>query len=314
MNQIKTKRISNQIPDRNFAFNQSQRAQNQLKDLIDDLPYVNHTCSNLNSGFPQKQMQPPLGSQIIEDQPVFGDPEKSKIMPVFGGNWSRTKYDGGSLEIDTLQSTSALEYMLDPNYAERCHQCRAPGPGWIGKQGNSFDTYRPIVDTESELFNLNRVLTRDPNYQYLPFCPQCGGCDDGYPCGGGVTKGCNRCQPPLFHFPSCDLKFEYTRTSNPTMTLRETGINRFQPICLNPQDRNRWEHPGETGINYRMVVKDNHVPCLPYPLDPASALPIGGDIPCDLIFPTCSAYTAPLNNYRLNSEGPNFSGNGLGFF
>ena len=278
------------------------------KNKVNDSYYVNSTCSNFNSGHKQRQQQPPMGQEKTPLSPVFGDTQRLKEIPIFGGNWSRTKYDRGSLELDTRQSTSPLEYSLDPNYAERCNQCRPPGPGWIGKQGVSYDTTAPLVDTESELMNLNRVLTRDPNYKYIPYCPQCGGCPEGYPCGGGVLKGCETCQPKLFHFPSCDLKFEYTRISNPISTLKETGVNRFQPICLNPQDRSRWEHPGETGINYRMVVKDNHVPCIPYPVDPSPAMPRGGDIPCELIAPTCSAYTAPLHNYRLNSEGPLFAG------
>lgn len=202
-----------------------------------------------------------------------------------------------------------MEYTLDPNYAERCDPCRAFDSGWIGKQGVSYNNLRPLIDTESDLFNLNRILTKDPNYKYLPYCPQCGHCNDGLPCGGGVAGGCDQCQPRLFNFPSCTIKYEYTRLSNPTSTLKETGVNRFQPICLNPQDRDRWELQGEVGINYRMIVKDNHVPCLPKPLDPGPSLPSGGgDIPCELIFPTCSNSTAPLNQYRLMEEGPGFTG------
>jgi hypothetical protein len=33
--------------------------------------------------------------------------------------------------------------------------------------------------------------------------------------------------------------------------------------------------PSDVGINYRMVVKDNHVPCIPKPLDPTPLLPTG---------------------------------------
>jgi hypothetical protein len=259
--------------------------------------YVNNTCNNMNSQYPERQEQPPLGQTRVPEQAVFGNPEQFKKMPIYGGNWSRGKYDRGALEVDTRQATSTLEYRLDPIYAERCNICRAPGPGWIGKQGVSYDTNTPIVDTESELFNLTRVQSNDPNFKYLPYCPNCGECTEGIPCGSGVVKGCHKCQPKLFHFPACDLKFEYTRISNPTCTLRETGKNRFQPICLNPQDPQRWEHPGEVGINYRMIAKDNHVPCIPYPLDPAPALPRGGDVPCELITPTCSAHITPMHNY-----------------
>lgn len=276
---------------------------------VDDEYYVNKTCSDYNSGFPQKQQKPHLGTQHIPLEPVFGDKNIKKEVPVFGGNWSRSKYDTGSLTVDTRQSTAPLEWLLDPTFAERCMQCRPPDSGWIGKQGVSYDTTRPLIDTESELFNLNRILTRDPNYNYVPYCPKCGNCTDGAPCGQGVTSaGCDNCQPKLFHFAPCGIKNEYTRISNPQCTLKETGVNRFNPICLNPQDETRWLAQGEVGISYRLVAKDNHVACVPYPVDPVSAMPRGGDIACNLVVPTCSAYTSPMNNYRLMEEGPLFVG------
>lgn len=259
--------------------------------------YQNQSCSNLNSGYPQPESHLPLGIEKMPMTALFGDANNLKEVPLFGGNWSRGKYDRGLTEIDTRQSTAPLEYTLDPSYAEQCNQCRPEGPGWLGKQGVSYDSKMPIVDTESELFNLNRVLTRDPNYQYLPNCPKCGNCDDGAPCGSGVIAGCESCQPKLYNFPSCGRHFEYTRTSNPTCTLKETGFNRFQPICLNPQDESRWLAQSEVGINYRLVAKDNHVPCIPFPLDQSAAEPRGGNIPCTLITPTCAAYTAPMHNY-----------------
>lgn len=215
-------------------------------------------------------------------------------LPIFGANWSRSKYDQDYLRIDTQQSTTPLQFALEPNYAEHCHRCLPTEVGWIGKQGVSFDTRRPMVDTESDLFNLNRVLTKDPQYKYHPQCmtSQC----------VGVMNDCDQCQPPLHHLPVCEIKNESTRLSNPISTLKETGVNRFQPICLDPQDRTRWEHPGEVGINYRMVVKDNHVPCIPHPLDQSDALPKGGSLPCQLTTTVCNAPIGPLHNYRIRSE------------
>ena len=215
-------------------------------------------------------------------------------LPTYGQSWSRSKYDQEYIQTDIRQSTAPLEFALDPSYAERCNPCLPTEIGWIGKQGVSYDTKIPIVDTESDLFNLNRLLSKDPKFKYHPYCvtKDC----------VGVIGGCDECQPKLYDFPVCDIKNEYTRTSNPVSTLKETGVNRFQPICLNPQDRSRWEHPGEIGINYRMIAKDNHVPCIPHPIDQAAALPKGGEIPCELIHPTCGASIGPLHNYRKISE------------
>ena len=199
-------------------------------------------------------------------------------QPQFGCNWSRTKYDQESLAKDLKQSMGPMEYLLDPNYAERNHPRLVTEIGWIGKQGISYRTGQPIVDTESDLFNLGRTLTRDAG-KYRPECitQNC----------IGVINGCDACQPPMAHLPLSGIRDEFTRLSNPVMTMREVGINRFQPICLNPQDPSRWEHPGEIGINYRMIVKDNHVPSLPHLIDQTPALPLGGELPCHMTHPTC---------------------------
>lgn len=193
-------------------------------------------------------------------------PAPFEKIPSFGQNWSRSKYDQEYVQRDVKQSTAPLNYVLDPNYAGRCAPCLPTEIGWLGKQGVSYDTHRPLVDTETDLFNINRILTRDPNYKFQPVC-------NSKKCNG-LINGCDSCQTPLYHFPTCDIKNESTRLSNPSSTLKETGINRFQPICLDPQDRSRWEHPGELWINYRMIVKDNHVPQMPTLVDQTPALPV----------------------------------------
>lgn len=227
--------------------------------------------------------------------------------PEFGGNWSRIKYDAGTFARDVEQSTRQIsDFVLDPTSIHRCNPCRAEEIGYVTKFGVSYDTTRPLTDTESELRNLTRTLSRDPNFKYIPYCPKCGTkktkcgdstCLDGYPCGGGVTSGCTECQPELFHFPSCGNRREFTRISNPTCTLRETGVNRFQPTYLDHQDPTRWELQGETGINYRLVAKDNHVPCIPRPIDQTPALPQPRALPCKPIVPTCANFIEPLHNH-----------------
>jgi hypothetical protein len=215
-------------------------------------------------------------------------------VPTFGQNWSRAKYDPAYIDVDTKQSTAPLTFALDPNYAERCQRCLPTEVGWIGKQGVSYDTTRPIVDTESDLFNITRILSKDPSYKYRPQCitDQC----------IGVMNDCNACQPKLYNFPICGIRNEYTRYSNPISTLKETGVNRFQPICLNPQDPTRWLPQGEIGINYRMVVKDNHVPCIPHPIDQSPALPKGGELPCVDIKSLCVPPIRALNVLQAQSE------------
>ena len=219
---------------------------------------------------------------------------QTSTLPVYGKNWSRTKYDQDYVEKDLKQSIAPVIYTLDPIYTERCRPCLIDEPGWIGKQGVSYDSSKPLVDTESDLFNISRIQSRNPSHKYIPPCIT-SNCI-------GVMNDCNQCQPNLYNFRLCRPKREYTRLSNSISTLKETGVNRFQPICLDPQDRSRWEHPGEIGINYRMIVKDNHVPCIPTPMDQTSALPPGGDIPCDPIKRACYPPIMALNNYQRKFE------------
>jgi len=206
----------------------------------------------------------------------------------FGGAWTRTRQDIGSYTKELNESTYTIERQLDPAFAERCNPCFPDEVGYISKQGVSYDTNRPLVDSESDLRNLDRLNSRDPFKKYIPNCPDCCDCSEGYPCGGGVTSGCNTCQKKLYNFPECSIRRDYTRLSNPTCTMRETGVNRFQPLYLNHQDPRLWEAQAEVGINYRMIVKDNHVPCIPNLIDQTAVLPDAcNPLPCYPTVPVC---------------------------
>ncbi len=225
--------------------------------------------------------------------------------PELGGNWQRLKYDTGNYRRELLQSVRPQEFMLDPTNIHRCNPCRPNDIGSISKFGVSYNSKMPLVDTESELKNITRKATRDPNFKYLPNCKTCGKNTDR--CGNadsfdGLPCSCDNVD--LFHFPSCGMNREFTRISNPTCTLRETGINRFQPTYLDHQDPTRWEHPGETNINYRLVAKDNHVPCLPVLIDQTPALPRSYPIPCQKIVPMCANPIEPLHSFYKGGHPP----------
>jgi hypothetical protein len=213
------------------------------------------------------------------------------------GSFERLGYDEGAYQRELQQSTAPLSHIMDPSAVNRCNPCRVPEPGYIGKVGVSLTHQRPLIDVESDLKLLNYPATRDPNQQFTPTCPKCGKCNEGYPCGGGVVADCCNCQEELYHLPMCDMSTEYTRISNPICTSRGVGVNRFQPLCLNPQDENRWLHPSEVGINYRNVVKDNHVPCVPRPIDPTPLLPKGGDIATCPRVEVCGVYMDPMHSH-----------------
>ena len=96
---------------------------------------------------------------------------------------------------------------------------------------------------------------------------------------GTFRKNGQRCTDNnLVDMPSCSFNTEDTRLSNPVNSLRGTGINRFQPLCFNPQEKIFFG--GEKDVSTRLVFRDNWRPCVPSldvisrpPLPPAADLP-----------------------------------------
>lgn len=116
---------------------------------------------------------------------------------------------------------------------------------------------------------------------------------------GVFRKNGQRCTDNnLVDFPSCSFDTEETRLSNPPSTLRGTGVNRFQPLCFDPQDKIFF--PGEYHTSTRLVFRDNHRPCIPS-LDVISRppLPPAEPLPCPQITPTCGAFSGPMYQYDV---------------
>lgn len=180
--------------------------------------------------------------------------------------------------------------------------------------------YAGPVDVESDLKNLNRVASRCPAKKYGPKCQNCECCNQGQPCGAGVIEKCKpqkvegydkkstemnfrklgqRCNDnSLVDFPSCYFGTEDTRLSNPPSTLRGTGINRFAPLCFNPQEKILF--PGDYHVPTRLVFRDNHRPCIPS-LETISKQPLPDPqpLPCPETIKTCGAYTSPMYQYDV---------------
>jgi hypothetical protein len=110
----------------------------------------------------------------------------------------------------------------------------------------------PLVDVDSELKLINRRASSCPTQKYLP-------------------SGKPYCS--MKHFEACDrmVPREDTRISNPPCTMRSTGWNRWEWLCKNPQEKALV--PFDYNINNRLVVKDNHRPCVPAPINQAPCLP-----------------------------------------
>ncbi len=206
------------------------------------------------------------------------------------GSFERLSYDQGAYCTDLKQSVAPMMYKLDPTFANVCSPCRPADVGYIGRQGVSLSQDASLIDVESELKLLSYRNTRDPNAKFNPCCGQ-------------------KFDTNVMHFDDCQIGTDYSRITNPPCTLRGTGWNRFQPLCLDPQDPDRWEHPSHIGINYRMVVKDNFFPQIPDVISPAQVFPDNPDMNPVLpkpgpeclpkvqlgpLSPVTSAYSSPM--------------------
>ena len=99
--------------------------------------------------------------------------------------------------------------------------------------------YAGPIDIESKLKNLNITASKNPKAQYNPLKDKCRN-----------SKNC------LVDLPDCYLETDDTRLSNPNCNLRGININRFNPLCMNPQVKIFF--PGQKHISTRLMAKDDY--------------------------------------------------------
>jgi len=97
-----------------------------------------------------------------------------------------------------------------------------------------------LIDVQSELNNLSRPLTKDVSKEYSPFTAQ-------------------TFNEPIYgkgkYFDQVN-----SRTSDPAFDLKEFGINRWEPLQINPQD-NCIEPFNRIGDNTVLDTLDKHSTC-----------------------------------------------------
>jgi hypothetical protein len=212
-------------------------------------------------------------------------------------SFNRSFYDEGAYKKDIDQSVGPGVYQT----CQPCIQGCYPSPPEIRLQrfGDSLSSTSHLIDVESELLggSLFRPASRDPSKKYVPNCPG-SDCNTGEVCGQGVVGQCRGMRPgqrapdgDLRHFQDCFIPWENTRLSNPPCTLRGTGWNRWEWLCIDPQERVMV--PFDYLIDTHILHKDNHRACIPAPIDPTPLLPRGGTLPCDPIGPACAVPVAP---------------------
>ena len=166
-------------------------------------------------------------------------------------NDTRMKYDKSSYQEQLERSIFPGVYKLitPHNDCDDCNQY-APNDPHIRYQnyGHHTCSMKKAVDDSSELYGLNYKNSKCNSDAYAP--------------NSYISTGC---VPKIIDdVRKCSTPTESCRLSNPPCTLKETGINRFDPLCWDPQTK-ALETFDRIGVNYRMVAKDNHVPLIETP-------------------------------------------------
>ena len=203
-------------------------------------------------------------------------------------SFNRLNYDTCAYKHTLAESVGPGEYQINtPSIS--CEPCFPNDPSYrLQRQGASVSS--SIIDTDSELSGITRLSSNCPSKKYLP----------------SENKNGELCQNNnLRHFKDCNMPpAEETRSTNPACNLRGTGWNRWEWLCLDPQERVLI--PFDHNINNRLVVKDNHRPCIPRPIDVSASLPKADNKPIYTpITKTCGVPTDPSSVHWKNSNSLN---------
>jgi hypothetical protein len=165
-------------------------------------------------------------------------------------SFSRLNYDDCTYKHTVRESIGPGDYVLGTPRVD-CDGCFFPSPNVIMNHFGGAVCGKDLIDVDSELMGIRRKASNCPSDKFLP--------TDKPMCTPQFNKECH------------ELTSEETRMSNPACTLRGTGWNRWEWLCKNPQDKALM--PFDFLINNRLVVKDNHRPCVVDPMDQSEGLP-----------------------------------------
>ena len=165
-------------------------------------------------------------------------------------SFNRLNYDRDAYKQDLRESVGSGLYALNTPVTD-CQACFPQDNHNTSRMNSAVCANHTLVDVSSELLGITRHNSRAPKDKYLP--------DGGEFCSSTTLKDCNA------------IHTEDTRLSNPPITLRGTGWNRFEWLCQDPQQKAFV--PFDHNIAGRIVAKDNHRPYIQRPLDQSAALP-----------------------------------------
>jgi len=159
-------------------------------------------------------------------------------------SFTRAKYDLCEQKIYNKQSAGPGSYSVnEPLACAACFQVnpmiRMQKAGVSLHKNYDWRFYSGPVDVESELMNLTRGASKCNKY-----LPKNNTCDTQKVVG----------DKNIVDFPNCYFPSENSRLIN--CTVREAQINRFQPLCLDPQKHLFFKEP--VRIPTRNNIKDLH--------------------------------------------------------
>ena len=169
--------------------------------------------------------------------------------------FSRLSYDDCAYSKTLNESTGPFKYVTNPIAHQASEQCFMGYPGFnsamVGNQGIRPET----VDVESELRNQTRLASNCPTKKYNPKvnCRACDNCNQGLPCG---CLHCNAKNPHSLADCSKEIVPVQSRSFNACSDLNGIFINRFQPLCEDPQGLDKIHSNDYIGMDTRNVVKD----------------------------------------------------------
>ena len=202
-------------------------------------------------------------------------------------SFNRLNYDTCAYKHNLSESVGPGEYQINTPPIS-CDPCFPKDPAYrLQRQGVSVHSKLPMIDVDSELMGITRLSTKCPSKKFLPKENR----------NGEICEG-----EPHVNFKECDMPTaEDTRISNPSCNLRGTGWNRWEWLCLDPQERVLM--PFDYNVSNRIVVKDNHRPCVPNPIDVSQSLPKPVNKPLYTpMVKTCGVPTDPVSVQWRNSR------------
>jgi hypothetical protein len=223
-----------------------------------------------------------------------------------GAEFTRKKYDDYDRRLN--ESTEPLNYRLYPGQYYNCTISRPPNPGVLGTKGVSISASRLQVDVESDLRNIHRKISDNPELMHHP----------------------PHQSEPMVHFD--DSSYQHTencRLTNPATNNREYNKLFEKNIYIDKESlgyptsyQKATATPGKINVHSKTLYKDCYRPDIRAPdthaqtniifEDPSHAqrnmqfcVPLKRDN-------VCGVFTGPLNDfvyyppvckyYRQNTE------------